>query len=104
MTTNKFIKKIIIKVVVLIIVCMGVFTFLSASGTILQNYIALGQMENEDSFFIINEMYNTFLEPVLRFGVYAFIGFQGYCIIEDINIYISKNKEKKENNSNENKN
>ena len=101
---NKLIKKIIIKILILIIVFTGTFTFLSASGTILQNYIALGQMENEDSLFIINEMYNTFLEPVLRLGAYAFIGFQGYRIIEDINIYILKNKEKKENNSNENKN
>ena len=71
MSTEKFIKKLVIKIIVLVIVIAAVTTFLTAGGTIINNYIALGQMENNDGMFVLMEMYNNFLKPTLHVVVYA---------------------------------
>ena len=98
MTTEKFIKKAVIKLIILIIVCVGISTFLSAGSAILGNYVALGQMENNDALFILMEMYMNFFKPTLSVvlimvSVYLVVG---------INIDIYKFiKIKKENISNE---
>ena len=70
---TQFIKKLLIKIVILVILFTAVITFLNAGGVIINNYIALGQMENSDGMFILMEMYNNCIKPTLLVVTYSVV-------------------------------
>ena len=56
MNTKKFITKTAIKVIIYAIISTIVLTLLNSP--IISNNIALGQMQNDDSLFVLMETYN----------------------------------------------
>ena len=93
MTKEELIKKLIIRTVIVIVVCTFVISLSSAVLAIINNYIALDQVQNDDFVFIIKEMYYNFLKPFC-----SFIGTITVCTIVGISIYdvIKFIKKKKE--------
>ena len=93
MPTQKFVRRLITRILILIFLSIFIFTFLTAASAITSNYIAAGQMENSDELFIIHEMYNKFFRPTL---ITAFVLIIIYNVIQiSITIYkfiISKNE------------
>lgn len=91
MTTEKFIKKLLIKIILIVIITTCITTFLGAFGTIIGNQIALGQMENDDTWFVIMEMYNNFLKPTLTVVLFAFITYiVGTLAYDSVKFFKSK--------------
>ncbi len=86
--TTRFIKKIVIRLAILSVILVTCIAFLNAGGTILSNQIALGQMENNDSMFILMEMYNNAIRPAVNWLVtistIVTVGFTGYDIYKFI--------------------
>ena len=64
MTTEKFIKKTIIRIIVVVLVSVFMLSFLNAADAIISNHLALGQMENSDGMFILMEMYENAIQPI----------------------------------------
>lgn len=63
MTTKKFIVRLC-----LILVCFSILTIAALSvsniaNTIIQNHLAIGQLENDDTGFIFMETYNGLIRP-----------------------------------------
>ena len=71
MTTEKFIKKIIIKAIILIILTTFIVSFTNSMDALVSNYIALGQMENDDVMFVVMETYNNAIRPTATFAYTA---------------------------------
>ena len=85
MPTQKFVRRLITRILILIFLSVFIFTFLAAASAITSNYIAAGQMENNDELFIIHEMYNKFFRPTL---ITAFVLIIIYNVIQiSITIY-----------------
>lgn len=86
MTTEKFVKKIIMRMIILIVVLVFVNSLSNSVGAIVNNYIAIDQMQNDDFAFIVKEMYNNFLKPFCSFAgtitVVAVIGISTYDVIK----------------------
>lgn len=101
MTLNKLVKRNLKRILILIIIVAAVACFMSAASTILSNHLALTQMENSDSLFIIFEMYNKFMVPSLSVALVAFIIYRIYVITSDIYQYIKNKEDIKGENNNE---
>lgn len=82
---TQFIKTLLIKIAILVILFTAVITFLNAGGAIINNHIALGQMENSDGLFILMEMYNNFFKPTLLVVTYAVTAIT--CVTTGFDIY-----------------
>ena len=86
MTKEKLVKKIIVRAIMLIIVVGFVSSLSNSVGAIVNNYVAIDQMQNDDVAFIVKEMYNNFLKPFCSFvGTIAFgvvVGFTAYDVIK----------------------
>lgn len=93
---TQFIKKLLIKIAILVILFTAVITFLNAGGAIINNHIALGQMENSDGMFVLMEMYNNFFKPTLLVVTYTVTAIICVTIGFDIFKFI-KTYRKKEN-------
>lgn len=101
MTTNKFITKTIIKLVAFVVISIVVAILINSINPIVNNDLAIGQMENSDALFIIYETYNRIIP--LMWGIYGVIstvifcriGFDIYKFIK-IRIMEKKENEKKE--------
>ena len=93
---TQFIKKLLIKIAILVILFTAVITFLNAGGVIINNHIALGQMENSDGMFILMEMYNNFFKPTLLVVTYTVTAITCVTIGFDIFKFV-KTYRKKEN-------
>ena len=65
MSTNNFIKRTIIKAVLLIIAAIIISTVSVTIDTIISNNLALGQMENDDGLYVMMELYQNTLQPIL---------------------------------------
>lgn len=93
MTTEKLVKKLIMRIIILIVVLVFVNSLSNSVGAIVNNYIAIDQMQNDDFAFIIKEMYNNFLKPICSLvgaiTVGAVIGISTYDVIK----FIKKKKE-----------
>ena len=83
MTTEKFVKKTIIRIIVVVLISVFVFSFLNAADTIISNHLALGQMENSDSMFILMEMYEKAVQPIMLGILTAVIGYNAGVIVYD---------------------
>lgn len=98
MTIKKFIIKITIKVIVFAIISTIALTLLESP--IISNNIALGQMQNDDTLFILMEIYNKvrpYITVVYSLIVICFaytVGYDTYKFIK------TKTKEKEENEKN----
>lgn len=88
MTTEKLVKKLIVRAIVLIVVLVFVNSLSNSVGAIVNNYIAIDQMQNDDVAFIVNEMYNNFLKPFCSFAgaitVGLIVGSSTYDVIKFI--------------------
>lgn len=71
MTLNKFITKLLVKglIIVLLIFIMG--SVLPSVGTLITNEMALTQMENSNDMFVLMNAYSTY-QPVVS-GILKFI-------------------------------
>lgn len=96
MTTERFIKKTIIRIIVIVLISIFVFSFMDAANTIVSNYISMGQMENSDGMFILMEMYKTAIRPTISYILTFVIGYNVGTIIYDTFKFI-KNKRNGEN-------
>lgn len=96
MTTEKFVKKMIRKTVIFVLLMIIVSTIVSHMAPIVSNQIALGQMQNSDEAFVIMNSYNN-LKSLSRF-VYVGISlwFTG-TLARDTCIFIKCAKKEKEN-------
>lgn len=90
-----FIKTIITKILILIIIVSAVVCFMNASEAILNNYIALEQMEQSDVMFIIQQMYNNFLKPVLILVISLSTFLTCFQLVVDIYKFINLKKKEK---------
>jgi hypothetical protein len=97
MTTEKFVKKTIVRIVAMILISVFAFSFMNASNAIISNYVALGQMENSDSMFIFMEIYNNAIRPGMVGILTAVIGCGVGAIIYDTYKFIKKRNGEKEN-------
>ena len=101
---TKFIKKLLIKIAILIILFTAVSAFLGAISTIMNNHIALGQLENSDEMFVVLELYNNFIKPtifVVEYTITAIICFTiGVDVYNFLKTTIKRRKIKDECNKN----
>ena len=89
MTTRKFITKTAIKLIILTTIIAFIICFLNACGVIISNNIALGQMENSDSAYVLMELYPNTIKPccnglitlIILYGVGS-IGYNTYKFIK----------------------
>lgn len=88
MTTEKFIKKTIIKVIVIVLISVFVFGFMNAANAIISNHLALGQMENSDGMLIIMEMYKNAIRPTILWILTAVIVYNAGAIAYDVYKFI----------------
>ena len=93
MTTERFVKKTIVRIAIVVIVSVFVLSFVNAADAIVSNHLALGQMENSDGMFILMEMYEKFLQPVLSSIVTVVIVFNFGAIAYDTYKFIKTKKE-----------
>ena len=88
MTKEKLIKKLVVRAIVMIAICTFTISLSSAVSAIVDNYIALDQMQNDDFAFIVKEMYNNFLKPFCSFAgaitVGTVVGISAYDVIKFI--------------------
>lgn len=98
MSTKKFIIKNIIKIIIFAIISTIAITLLRSP--VISNEIALGQMENDNTLFMLMETYNEvkpFITVIYSCIAGVFIGTIGY----DTHKFIkTKTKEKIENENN----
>lgn len=100
MTTKKFIIRITVQIILFIFISTIAMTVIQSP--LIENDIALGQMQNSDEAFILYEMYNK-LAPVVE-AIYVIISlFFVIFIIYQVEKFIeTKIKEKKSNEQKEN--
>ena len=89
-----FIKKLLIKIAILVILFTAVITFLDVGSAIINNYIALGQMETSDRMFILMQMYTNFIKPTLLVITYSIAAITVVTIGFDIYKFIKTNRKK----------
>ena len=95
MTTERFVKKLLKHIVILVISSFVILGVGEALGTIIGNYIALEQMTNSDTAFIMMETYNKVAKPLLNAIFISFYIWNiGSMIFEVYNFIKMKNKEK----------
>jgi hypothetical protein len=92
MTTEKFVKKTIVRIVVMILISVFAFSFMNASNAIISNYVALGQMENSDGMFIFMEIYNNAIRPIMVGILTAVIGYGVGMIVYDTYKFIKRKR------------
>lgn len=86
MNLEKLIKKTVIKFIVLVIVLATVLSFNAVCSTIIEQYLALGTLENSGLLFAVHELYNNWFKPITTFiliiVVLWFIGTNSYNFIK----------------------
>lgn len=80
--TELVVKRIARRLLLLVVALTILIGVLNAGGAILNNELALAQMENSDLFFIIKELYFNAIRPIVEVIIAAvsayFIGFTIY--------------------------
>ena len=91
MSTERFVRKLLIRIVVLIIICTITFSLNGAITTILNNHIAIGQLENDDVAFLTMELFNNALRPSINIiGVVVIIAVVASSIYDTIKFIKNK--------------
>ena len=90
MTKKEFILHTLIKIVIMVVVTVTVFTVIQ-SPTI-TNDIAMGQLENSNELYIQLELYNKWM-PIVRSIYYTLMCGIGLTIMYDIYRYLRKRKD-----------
>lgn len=91
MSTERFVRKLLIRIVVLIIICTITFSLNGAITTILNNHIAIGQLENDDAAFLTMELFNNALRPSINIiGVVVIIAVVASSIYDTIKFIKNK--------------
>lgn len=94
MSIKRFIIRTTLRVVVLVIVCLLVFSISNALNTIISNELALGQLENSNENYLLMEVYNGSIKPICAMLV-TMLTFVIVCPL-GMDIYkLSKNKGEK---------
>ena len=75
MTTERFVKKTIVRIAIVIIISIFAFNFMNTADAIISNHLALGQMENSDGMFVLMEMYEKVIQPIMLYIVTFAIGY-----------------------------
>lgn len=92
---NKLIKKLVIRTLILIFITVVLTQASSAVGTIINNNLALEQMQHDDTSFVIKELYNNIIKPCVAVSCSIIFGVGvGVSIYDVIKFY-----KKKENNT-----
>ena len=71
MTTRKFVKRTIILLCVFIIVTFTLSTASYTVSTIISNNLAVNQLQQDDSAFVLMELYNNALKPIIPLIYYV---------------------------------
>ena len=80
MTTAKFVRRVVILLIVSILIGIIVWGVSNTANTLISNYLAVGQLENDDASFMFMELYSNVIKPVgkiLLILVYSCIGLIG---------------------------
>lgn len=95
MTIEKFIKKTLSRIVIIIILTILLTGIMAAGDAIVNNEIAMGQLENSNFNFMILETYHNVIRPVANGAlVVVYIWNIGLIIINSIKFIYIKYKEK----------
>ena len=93
MTTERFVKKTIVRIAIVVIISIFAFSFMNVADTIVSNHLALGQMENSDGLFILMEMYEKAIQPTMLGILSVVIVFNFGAIAYDTYKFIKTKKE-----------
>ena len=77
MTTSKFVTKLVVLVVVALLLGIVVCGLSNTANTIISNYLAIEQLENDDAGFIFMNVYQNIVRPIGSIIVTAIY----FCII-----------------------
>lgn len=103
MTTRRFIARTAIKLVALIVISTIVAGLINSITPLINNDLAMGQMENSDALFVAYNTYNKLVPIVwVVYGILTayIIGRIGYDTYKFIKTKIETKKETKENEKN----
>lgn len=82
-TLSSLILKIAKRVLIIVLAFMIVAGFMTTVNVIIENQLAINQLENNNGFFIFMTSYNNFIIPIITFIPYIFvIWFSVYTIID----------------------
>lgn len=92
----KFISKLIIRTLIVVFIICFLYTLSASLNTIVGNYIALDQMQNDDFAFIMKELYFNFARPMCTLGIaLVSVYFAGFTTYDIIKFIIKRKKIKK---------
>jgi hypothetical protein len=98
MTNRKYIGKLLKCIIVLLITTTLITGFLNAADAIISNDLAMGQLENDNTLFIMMEMYNhTFRTTMNAILLSIYIWNIGSMIFNTCAFIQTKYKERKNN-------
>lgn len=91
MTLQKLIKKTIFSIIGLAIILIIVGGFFTTANVMINNYLALGQLENDDTMFMFMQLYNNTLKPIVKLLVVCIASWTVIKILFNINKYLKNN-------------
>lgn len=98
MTTRKYVGKLLKCIIILIIATTLITGFLNAVDAIISNDLAMGQLEDSNTMFIMMEMYNhTFTTTINAILVSIYIWNVGSIIFNTCVFIKEKYKEREKN-------
>ena len=82
-TFSNLILKITKRVLIIVVAFLIVNGFMTTASVIIENQLAINQLENNNWFFMIMTSYDNFIIPIITFIPYIFvIWFSIYTIID----------------------
>lgn len=96
----KTIRKSLISFLILIFILIILEGFCSAANTLINNYLALGQLEQDDGMWVFMELYNNTLKPIVNILVVIVTVSTTIKILYNINKDIRKLRGEKNEKSN----
>lgn len=98
MTTKKYVGKLLKCIIILLITTTLITGFLNAADAIISNDLAMGQLENDNSLFVMMEMYNrTFKTTTNAILISIYIWNIGSMIFNTCVFITTKYKERENN-------
>lgn len=91
--TELIVKRIARRLLLLVVTLTILIGVLNAGGAILNNELALTQMENSDLLFILKEVYFNVIRPVVEVIIMAFSAYFIGFTIYDTYLIIKNRKE-----------
>ena len=82
-TFSNLILKITKRVLIIVVAFLIVNGFMTTANVIIENQLAINQLENNNWFFMIMTSYDNFIIPIITFIPYIFIiWFSVYTVID----------------------